>query len=86
MAEPDTSDSTRVTISDLADGLAGAGLELVSNTILARLIRLDDEIEYYKKLGPSPSDYSQAEVIGRAIAAARDVVLAALSVGDRSAR
>ena len=76
----DESGANESTPIESSRGLDG---NLIASSILSRLNRLEDEMSTYKMSGPSLGDYSRAELIARAIAAARDVVLAALRVGDR---
>jgi hypothetical protein len=52
---------------------------LVAVAILSRLDRLEDEIEMFKRSGPSPSDYAQVEIVRVAIVAAREIVLSTLT-------
>jgi hypothetical protein len=69
-------ESTCFAMTELEEKLNGPDGELAVTAILSRLDNLAEEIAAHQRAGPSPHDYSRAEVIGDAIAAAREIVIA----------
>jgi type III secretion system (T3SS) needle YscE family protein len=67
-------------MTELEEKLKGPDGKSAANAILSRLDNLTAEITAHQHSGPSPRDYSRAEVIGDALAAARTVVISILRV------
>ena len=78
-------DAASFSMTDLGQALKGPDANTIAATILARLDRLEDELETYKRSGPTPDNYSQAEIIASAIVAAREIVLRTLTASGTAA-
>lgn len=63
------------TMTELEERLNGPDGFSAATAILSRLDYLAEEIAAFQRSGPSPDDYSCAEVISDALAAARAVVI-----------
>jgi hypothetical protein len=85
MSNAGTTNPAPFAMTELAETLKGANGNSVASEILTRLSHLEDEIETYKRSGPSPNDYSQAEIIQAALVAAREIVLRTLSASGTAA-
>ena len=68
-------ESNSFAMTELEERLNGEDGRSAATAILSRLDKLTEEIAAHQRSGPSPDDYSRAEVIGDAIAAARAVVI-----------
>jgi len=79
------SDAASFSMTDLGQALKGPDASAIAATILARLDRLEDELETYKRSEATPADYSQAEIIAAAIVAAREIVLRTLTASGTAA-
>jgi hypothetical protein len=75
MLDAHASESALFAMTELEEKLKGPDGESTANAILSRLDDLAAGITAHQQSGPSPHDYSRAEVIGDAIAAARRVVI-----------
>jgi hypothetical protein len=76
MFNADTGESALFAMTELEEALKGPDGKLVASALLSRLDNLAGEITAHQHSGPSPRDYAQAEVIGSANAAAREIVIA----------
>ncbi len=63
-------------MTDIEDGLRGPDGETFRAQLVDRLDRRAAEFADKLRIGLSPTDYAQAEAIAKALAAAREVVLA----------
>jgi hypothetical protein len=68
-------------MTELEEALKGPDGKSAAAAILARFDNLAEEIAAHQRSGPSPRDYARAEVIGNALAAAREIVIAISPVG-----
>lgn len=85
MSRADLGNSAAFAMTDLAEALKGPDGNAVAAEILARLTRLEEEINQCKRSGLSPADYSHAEIIAAAIVAARNIVLRTMTASGTAA-
>ena len=60
---------------ELEAELRGPNGKATAARLIARIDQLSSEIEAYKRSGPPPTEYAQVELINKALAAARGIVL-----------